>query len=87
MDNFLKDLQHGLARAGNLRWLRPVYPDDSFSLQHPIIESRPMRKRPETGLVRSAWDMFNQDGEKVLEMEGWGMFRRRIPPRRRNRTA
>jgi hypothetical protein len=23
--------------------------------------------------------MFNQHGEKVLHMEGWGMFRRRTP--------
>jgi hypothetical protein len=23
--------------------------------------------------------MFNQHGDKVLHMEGWGMFRRRTP--------
>ena len=36
-----------------------------------------MASRPDVGLVRTAWDMFNQDGEKVLHMEGYGMFRRR----------
>ena len=44
-----------------------------------VIESRPMRKRPDVGLVRTIWEMFNQDGEKVLHMEGYGMFRRREP--------
>jgi len=31
------------------------------------------------GLVRSRWEMFNQAGDKVLEMEGYGMFGRRTP--------
>jgi hypothetical protein len=25
------------------------------------------------------WEMFNQNGEKVMQMEGYGMFRRRHP--------
>jgi len=29
--------------------------------------------------VRTTWEMFNQHGDKVLHMEGWGMFRRRHP--------
>ena len=29
--------------------------------------------------MRSRWEMFNQHGDKVLEMEGYGMFRRRQP--------
>ena len=44
-----------------------------------MLESRGMRKRPEIGIVRSRWEMFNQNGEKVLEMEGYGMFGRRSP--------
>jgi acyl dehydratase len=30
-------------------------------------------------LVRTTWEMFNQHGEQVLHMEGYGMFRRRWP--------
>jgi acyl dehydratase len=30
-------------------------------------------------LVRTAWRMVNQHGEKVLTMDGYGMFRRRTP--------
>jgi acyl dehydratase len=63
----------------NLRWLKPVYPADTLSLRHTILESRPMRRRRDVGLVRSRWEMFNQNGDKVLEMEGYGMFGRRSP--------
>jgi len=38
-----------------------------------------MGKRPDVGLVHTLWEMFNQNGDKVLIMDGWGMFRRRTP--------
>ena len=63
----------------NVKWLKPVFPGDVLHLQHQIVESRPMRSRPDVGLVRTNWDMSNQKGEPVLHMEGWGMFRRRHP--------
>ncbi len=50
-------------------------------LQHTITEKRVMSKRPDVGLVRTIWEMFNQNGDKVLHMEGYGMFRGRCPPR------
>jgi acyl dehydratase len=80
VDNFLSEAASmGSPGLENLRWLKPVYPDDTLRLQYEITESRPLRKRTDTGLVRSSWDMFNQNGEKVLHMEGYGMFRRRHP--------
>ena len=63
----------------NLRWLKPVYPGDTLRLTHTIVESRPLRTRTDTGLVRAKWEMFNQNGEQVLQMEGYGMFGRREP--------
>ena len=63
----------------NVKWLKPVFPNDTLRLQHRILETRPMRSRPNVGLVRTQWEMFNQHGEQVLHMEGWGMFRRRTP--------
>jgi acyl dehydratase len=56
-----------------------VFPGDTLSLHHTILESRPLRSKPDIGLVRSVWEMDNQRGEKVLHMEGYGMFRRRTP--------
>ena len=80
VDNFLNDSSSmGSPGLESLRWLKPVYPGDTLHLQHTILESRPLRKRVDIGLVRTAWNLFNQNGEKVLQMEGYGMFRRREP--------
>ena len=63
----------------NIRWLKPVFPGDTLSLKQTVLEKRPMSKRPDVGLLRTQWEMFNQRGEQVLHMEGYGMFRRRSP--------
>src|SRR6185295_10224142 len=68
VQNFLNEsASMGSPGLENLRWLKPVYPDDTLTLKHTITESRALRKRREIGLVRSRWEMFNQNGEKVLE--------------------
>jgi acyl dehydratase len=78
VDNFLLESSSmGSPGLEALRWLKPVYPGDTLTLRHTILESRGMRKRPQIGIVRTRWEMFNQNGEKVLEMEGYGMFGRR----------
>ena len=80
VENFLNESSSmGSPGLESLRWLKPVYPDDTLTLKHTIVESRPLRKRLDTGLVRSVWEMFNQNGEKVMQMEGYGMFRRCHP--------
>jgi acyl dehydratase len=77
--NFLHESSSlGSPGLESLKWLKPVYPGDVLRLQHTITEKRPMGKRPDVGLVRTIWEMFNQNGEKVLHMEGYGMFRRRL---------
>jgi acyl dehydratase len=80
VDNFLRDSSSmGSPGLEKLSWLNPVFPGDTLSLHHTILESRPLRSKPDIGLVRSVWEMDNQRGEKVLHMEGYGMFRRRTP--------
>ncbi len=61
----------------NLRWLKPVYPGDTLGMKLTVLEARPMASRPHVGLVKSQWDVFNQHGDAVMTMQGWGMFRRR----------
>lgn len=78
--NFLHQTSSlGSPGLDSLKWLRPVYPGDTLRLRHRILEKRPMNKRPDVGLVRTVWEMFNQHGQQVLHMEGYGMFRRRQP--------
>jgi acyl dehydratase len=80
VDNLLShSASMGSPGLESLKWLKPVYPGDQLSLKHSILESRPLKSRPDTGLVRSRWELFNQAGDKVFEMEGYGMFGRRHP--------
>ena len=80
VDNLLRHTDSkGSPGLESLKWLKPVYPGDVLSLRHTIVESRALRKRPDTGMVRARWEMFNQDGDKVMQMEGYGFFGRREP--------
>ena len=63
----------------NIKWMKPVFPGDTLRLQSTTTDVRSMNKRPDVGLVRNVWAMFNQRDEQVLHMEGWGMFRRLHP--------
>ena len=60
-----------------LKWTRPVRAGDVLHVRLTILEARVLKSRPQVGLVRSRWDVFNQRDETVLEMEGYGMFARR----------
>jgi acyl dehydratase len=78
VENFLLEAASmGSPGLESLRWLKPVYPGDTLRLQQSVVESRALRSRPDIGLVRSRWEMFNQGGDKVMQLEGYVMFRRR----------
>ena len=62
-----------------IRWLKPVYPGDTLTLRQRVTESRALKSRPDVGLVRTLWEMFNQHGEQVLSVDSQIMFRRRAP--------
>ena len=79
-DGYLND-SAGLGSPGvdELRWLKPVYPGDTLSAEMTVLESRVMKSKPHVGLVLSRWRVFNQHGEDVMTMQGWGMFAVRHP--------
>jgi len=80
VNNFLLDAASlGSPGMENIKWFKPVLPGDTLRLQHSITDKRPMSKRPDVGLVRSEWHLFNQHEDQVLHLESWGMFRRRHP--------
>ncbi len=63
----------------NIRWLAPVRAGDTITYRRTTTAVRPSESKPDIGLVHSRWEAVNQHGEKVMTMEGWGMFRRRHP--------
>jgi len=69
--NFLHETSSlGSPGLENIKWMKPVYPGDTLRLQSTMVETKPMSKRPDVGMTRSIWEMFNQHGDKVLHMEG-----------------
>ncbi|MBL8382249.1 MAG: MaoC family dehydratase [Burkholderiales bacterium] len=59
-----------------IRWLKPVRPDDTLIVKRTIEEARPTSKA-DRGLVLTRWDVYNQRDEHVMMMRGYGLFGRR----------
>ena len=57
-----------------LRWLKPVYPDDVLRCETELLSKRASASRPEMGLIKSRLTVFNQHDEPVLTMVSNGMI-------------
>ncbi|HSV29096.1 MAG TPA: MaoC family dehydratase [Candidatus Omnitrophota bacterium] len=57
----------GIIGAGieELKWFRPVRPDDVLSIRTEILESRPMKSKPGFGLCRVKVTTLDGQGEPV----------------------
>ena len=75
----LKSASLGSPGIEQLKWLLPVRPGDTLRMRLTVLESRPMQSKPGVGLIRSRHEVLNQHGQAVMQMEGYGMFRRRSP--------
>ena len=69
----------GSPGVDELRWLKPVRPDDTLSARMIVTESVPSRSKPDRGIVRSIIEMRNQHGEMVVTIRGMSLLRRRSP--------
>lgn len=67
----------GSPGVDNIRWLAPVKAGDTLTYRRTVLEARASRSRPDAGLMRVLWEAVNQDGVRVLSMEGWSMIGRR----------
>jgi acyl dehydratase len=61
----------------NIRWVKPVRPGDKLRVRLTVKEARPLKTKPNVGLVLNHWQVLNQDGDEVMQMDGYGMFLRR----------
>jgi acyl dehydratase len=79
-DGFILDsASMGAPGVDEVRWLRPVRPGDELTLRRTILDSRPLKSRPEWGLVRFCFEMLNQAGEVMMTQENVNFFGRRTP--------
>lgn len=63
----------------NLRWRKPVYPDDQLSAQVTVAGKRLSESRPEMGLVQFEVETRNQDDVVVMSFLSTSMIARREP--------
>ena len=75
----LRSASVGSPGIDNLKWLKPVRPGDTINARRTTLETRESKSKPDIGIVNNLWEVFNQDGEMVMTMQGYGMFRRRNP--------
>lgn len=61
----------------DLRWHRPVRPNDAISGTITVVDRRPSRSHPGRGYVDFETTAVNQRGERILSMINLGMIRRR----------
>jgi len=76
----------GSPGVDEVRWLKPVRPGDTLRARGVVHAVIPSRSKPDRGILRTTYEMFNQDGERVLSMKGVGMFARRPEGRGRENT-
>lgn len=78
VDALTKEPQAGLGSPGvdELRWIRPVYPDDTLTMHGTVVEKTPSRSKPELGTIRTATRVTNQDGVDVMTYTSIVLMRR-----------
>ncbi|MGV3512095.1 MAG: MaoC family dehydratase [Novosphingobium sp.] len=77
VENLKETKQAGLGSPGldEIRWLKPVYPGDTLSVETEIVDKKRSSSRPEMGSFRSNIRVFNQDGVMVVTMKSIGLIR------------
>jgi len=71
----LRTASVGSPGVDKIRWKLPVRPGDALSVRTSVLETRRSASRPGTGIVRFHWDIQNQCGQSVAELETTGIFR------------
>ncbi len=79
MDAWKSEYSLGSPGFDNLRWLRPLRPDETIHVRTTCIDVTPSRSKPDRGSARWKTEVVNQDGNVVLDVELIGMYLRRDP--------
>lgn len=70
---------HALGSPGldEVKWMKPVRPGDMLRAQYTCLESRPSGSRPEVGICKFLYEVFNQEDELVMTWHCTQFFGRR----------
>jgi acyl dehydratase len=67
----------GAPGVDEVRWLKPVHPDDELTLRATVLETRVSKSRPEMGFVHFEFELFNAGNERVMSLFSSMMMQRR----------
>lgn len=59
------------------RFALPVRPGDCLTLRSTVLDARPSASKPDRGIVRFRWELFNQHSEVAVSMTGTQFYLRR----------
>jgi acyl dehydratase len=76
-ENVMNACSAGSPGIDELRWLKPVRPGDTIHVEVEVLDSRPSRSKPDRGSTQMRYDVFNQEGEKVMSWKCWQLFLKR----------
>lgn len=62
----------------DLKWLKPVYVDDTITFRSTVVDKKNSRSRPDFGLLISRHEGINQHGETVISLQGSILIERRL---------
>ncbi len=80
VENYLSSVASlGSPGIDELRWTKPVRPDDELVVRVTVLEARRSRSRPERGVVRSLIEVSNQRGELVMSLKAINLLLCREP--------
>ncbi len=57
-----------------VKWTHPVRPGDALRLRATVLETRVSQRQPTLGILRWRWQLFNQQGTQVLDLEATSLF-------------
>jgi len=74
-DHVLESAGLGSPGAETIRWKQPLRAEDAITLEATVLEARRSKSRPDVGILRWHWDVKNQHGDSIAELETIGMIR------------
>ena len=75
VDAMINDtISFGSPGVDEVRWLKPVRPDDTLQACLTILETIPSKSRADLGILKSKSEVCNQFGEHALTLNGVPFF-------------
>ena len=79
-DGFLlRSTSLGSPGLDEVKWLKPLRPGDTLSVEIHTLETRNLQSRPDVGISKMRFDLLNQHGDVILSALTNQLMRRRHP--------